>query len=61
MQAHYRTAVAGFDLPPPVEGAPAGSIRCLNGLEALAARPPDLVAIHDAARPFVRPGDIAAA
>ena len=27
----------------------------LNGLEALAGDPPDLVAIHDAARPFVRP------
>src|SRR5262249_23481019 len=31
-----------------------------NGLEALASQAPDLVAIHDAARPFVRPGDIVA-
>jgi 2-C-methyl-D-erythritol 4-phosphate cytidylyltransferase/2-C-methyl-D-erythritol 2,4-cyclodiphosphate synthase len=32
----------------------------LNGLEALAAREPEFVAIHDAARPFVRPADISA-
>ena len=59
-EAHYQTAIAGFDLPPPVEGGASRQHSVLNGLEALAARPPDLVAIHDAARPFVRPGDIAA-
>jgi 2-C-methyl-D-erythritol 4-phosphate cytidylyltransferase/2-C-methyl-D-erythritol 2,4-cyclodiphosphate synthase len=57
---HYADAVAGLDLPPPVEGGPNRQRSVLNGLEALAAEPPDLVAIHDAARPFVRPEDIAA-
>jgi 2-C-methyl-D-erythritol 4-phosphate cytidylyltransferase / 2-C-methyl-D-erythritol 2,4-cyclodiphosphate synthase len=58
--AHYAAAVAGFDMPPPVEGGASRQHSVLNGLEALAAKPPDLVAIHDAARPFVRPADIAA-
>ncbi len=59
-EALYRTAVAGFDLPPPVEGGGSRQQSVLNGLEALASHPPDLVAIHDAARPFIRPADIAA-
>src|SRR5216683_399577 len=59
-EAPYQTAIAGFDLPPPVEGGASRQHSVLNGLEALAAQPPDLVAIHDAARPFVRPADIAA-
>ena len=59
-EAHYAAAVAGFDLPSPVEGGASRQHSVLNGLEALAAEPPDLVAIHDAARPFVRPDDIAA-
>jgi 2-C-methyl-D-erythritol 4-phosphate cytidylyltransferase/2-C-methyl-D-erythritol 2,4-cyclodiphosphate synthase len=58
--AHYAAAVAGFDLPSPVEGGASRQHSVLNGLEALADHPPDLVAIHDAARPFVRPADIAA-
>ena len=40
-----------------------GSERCLsvkNGLDALASNPPDLVAVHDAARPLVRPSLISA-
>ena len=59
-EAHFATAVAGLDLPPPVEGGASRQQSVLNGLEALAVDPPDLVAIHDAARPFVRPADIAA-
>jgi 2-C-methyl-D-erythritol 4-phosphate cytidylyltransferase/2-C-methyl-D-erythritol 2,4-cyclodiphosphate synthase len=59
-EAHYHTAAAGFDLPPPVEGGVSRQHSVLNGLEALASDPPDLVAIHDAARPFVRAADIAA-
>jgi 2-C-methyl-D-erythritol 4-phosphate cytidylyltransferase / 2-C-methyl-D-erythritol 2,4-cyclodiphosphate synthase len=59
-ETHYRTAAVGFDLPPPVEGGDSRQQSVLNGLEALAAAAPDLVAIHDAARPFVRPADIAA-
>lgn len=56
----YRAAVAGFDLPPPILGGPTRQLSVLNGLEALTAEPPDLVAVHDAARPFVRPADITA-
>ena len=56
----YRMAAAGFDLPPPILGGPSRQLSVLNGLEALATEAPDLVAIHDAARPFVRAADIAA-
>jgi 2-C-methyl-D-erythritol 4-phosphate cytidylyltransferase / 2-C-methyl-D-erythritol 2,4-cyclodiphosphate synthase len=59
-EAHYAAAAAGMDLPSPVQGGASRQHSVLNGLEALAAEPPDLVAIHDAARPFVRPADIAA-
>jgi 2-C-methyl-D-erythritol 4-phosphate cytidylyltransferase / 2-C-methyl-D-erythritol 2,4-cyclodiphosphate synthase len=59
-EAPYQTAIAGFDLPSPVEGGVSRQHSVLNGLEALVAQPPDLVAIHDAARPFIRPADIAA-
>ena len=59
-EAPYQAASAGFALPPPVEGGASRQQSVLNGLEALADQPPDLVAIHDAARPFVRPADIAA-
>jgi 2-C-methyl-D-erythritol 4-phosphate cytidylyltransferase/2-C-methyl-D-erythritol 2,4-cyclodiphosphate synthase len=58
--APYDAAVAGLDLPPPVPGGGSRQQSVLNGLEALSADPPDLVAIHDAARPFVRAADIAA-
>ncbi len=58
--ASYDAAVAGLDLPPPVPGGGSRQQSVLNGLEALSADPPDLVAIHDAARPFVRAADIAA-
>ena len=50
---------AGFDLPPPVQGGASRQLSVLNGLEALANTPPEFVAIHDGARPFVRPDDIA--
>ena len=59
-EALYQAAVAGFDLPAPIEGGMSRQHSVLNGLEALAAEPPDLVAIHDAARPFVRTADIEA-
>ena len=59
-EASYQAAIADFALPSPVEGGASRQHSVLNGLEALAAQPPDLVAIHDAARPFVRPADIAA-
>lgn len=54
----YRAAVDGMDLPPPAVGGISRQQSVLNGLEALAADAPDLVAIHDAARPYVRVSDI---
>jgi len=56
--AHYHAATQGMDLPAPVPGGASRQQSVLNGLEALATMAPDLVAIHDAARPFVRRADI---
>lgn len=58
----YDRAMSGLSdirLRPPVAGGMtrAGSVRA--GLEALAGDPPDLVLIHDAARPFVSSAVIA--
>lgn len=58
-EPHYQASAAGFDLPPPVLGGASRQLSVLKGLEALAGAPPDFVAIHDGARPFVRPADIA--
>ncbi len=49
----YEQAVEGLDLPPPIAGGPTRQDSVLNGLEALAGHAPDLVLIHDAARPLV--------
>jgi 2-C-methyl-D-erythritol 4-phosphate cytidylyltransferase/2-C-methyl-D-erythritol 2,4-cyclodiphosphate synthase len=52
----YDDAVAGLDPRRLLAPAPGGPTRCasvLAGLEALAPRGPDLVLIHDAARPFL--------
>lgn len=57
-EGRYHAAVEGMDLPPPVIGGASRQQSVLNGLEALAMHAPDLVAIHDAARPFVRVSDI---
>lgn len=59
-QTQYDAAVAGLALPPPVAGGVSRQQSVLNGLEALAVAPPEFVAIHDAARPFVRPVDVVA-
>jgi 2-C-methyl-D-erythritol 4-phosphate cytidylyltransferase/2-C-methyl-D-erythritol 2,4-cyclodiphosphate synthase len=59
-EALYAAATAGMELAPAVAGGVSRQQSVLNGLESLAARPPDFVAIHDAARPFVRAHDIAA-
>jgi 2-C-methyl-D-erythritol 4-phosphate cytidylyltransferase/2-C-methyl-D-erythritol 2,4-cyclodiphosphate synthase len=59
-ESHYQAATQGLDLPAPVLGGASRQQSVLNGLEALAGEAPDFVAIHDAARPFVRPVDIAA-
>lgn len=49
----YYAATRGLGLPPPVIGGVTRQRSVLNGLEALADRGLDLVAIHDAARPLV--------
>jgi 2-C-methyl-D-erythritol 4-phosphate cytidylyltransferase/2-C-methyl-D-erythritol 2,4-cyclodiphosphate synthase len=56
----YEAATRGLDLPPPVPGGGSRQQSVLNGLEALTSAPPDFVAVHDAARPFVRPAEIEA-
>lgn len=59
-EGHFRNAVRGLDLPGPVAGGVSRQQSVLNGLLALINDAPRLVAIHDAARPFVKPADIAA-
>ena len=59
-ESHYRNAVEGLALPAPILGGVSRQESVLNGLESLAAEAPDLVAVHDAARPYVTPADIAA-
>lgn len=55
-EAHYATAGNGDDrLLPAVTGGPTRQVSVRNGLLALRASAPDLVLIHDAARPFVTP------
>jgi 2-C-methyl-D-erythritol 4-phosphate cytidylyltransferase / 2-C-methyl-D-erythritol 2,4-cyclodiphosphate synthase len=50
----YRAATAGLGkLPAPVPGGATRQASVRAGLEALALRAPDLVLIHDAARPFL--------
>lgn len=49
----YAQSLAGRELPAPVSGGGTRQQSVLAGLEALAADPPELVLIHDAARPFV--------
>lgn len=58
--ARYEAASRGLGLPAPVPGGSSRQQSVLHGLEALASTAPDFVAIHDAARPFVRPADIEA-
>lgn len=56
----YEAAVAGLDLPPPVDGGANRQDSVRNGLESVAANAPDLVLIHDAARPLVDAASITA-
>ncbi|WP_448204777.1 bifunctional 2-C-methyl-D-erythritol 4-phosphate cytidylyltransferase/2-C-methyl-D-erythritol 2,4-cyclodiphosphate synthase [Azospirillum sp. sgz302134] len=49
----YEAAVAGLDLPEPVAGGATRQDSVRNGLERLAESAPDLVLIHDAARPLI--------
>ena len=50
--ALYQAAVTGLELLPPVPGGATRQASVRAGLEALAARRPELVLVHDAARPF---------
>ena len=58
-ETHYASSVRGLDLPQPILGGATRQQSVLNGLETLVGDAPDFVAIHDAARPFVRPKDVA--
>jgi 2-C-methyl-D-erythritol 4-phosphate cytidylyltransferase/2-C-methyl-D-erythritol 2,4-cyclodiphosphate synthase len=50
--ALYQTAIAGLDLLAAVPGGATRQASVRAGLEALAPRRPELVLVHDAARPF---------
>ncbi|HVX98545.1 MAG TPA: bifunctional 2-C-methyl-D-erythritol 4-phosphate cytidylyltransferase/2-C-methyl-D-erythritol 2,4-cyclodiphosphate synthase [Pseudorhodoplanes sp.] len=49
----YDRATAGLGLLPPVAGGATRQLSVKAGLEALAQSRPDLVLVHDAARPFL--------
>src|SRR5215475_8167833 len=51
----FEDAASGLKLLPPVFGGATRQASVRAGLEALAARKPDLVLVHDAARPFASP------
>lgn len=57
----FEAAAAGLDLLPPVAGGATRQASVRAGLEALEARKPDIVLVHDAARPFVSQALIARA
>ncbi|MET4384409.1 2-C-methyl-D-erythritol 4-phosphate cytidylyltransferase/2-C-methyl-D-erythritol 2,4-cyclodiphosphate synthase [Bradyrhizobium sp. F1.4.3] len=59
--AMFTAAVAGLSHEPPAHGGATRQASVLAGLEALARHKPDIVLIHDAARPFVSPGLISRA
>ncbi len=58
--AAITAALAGLAHRPPVPGGATRQESVRAGLEALATDPPDIVLVHDAARPFIPPGTIAA-
>lgn len=51
----FEEASAGLKVLPPVFGGATRQASVRAGLEALASRKPDLVLVHDAARPFASP------
>jgi 2-C-methyl-D-erythritol 4-phosphate cytidylyltransferase/2-C-methyl-D-erythritol 2,4-cyclodiphosphate synthase len=57
-QAAHAAAAEGLGLGEPVQGGATRQASARAGLEALASDPPDLVLIHDAARPLVPPAVI---
>ncbi len=50
--ARYEAAARGLNILPPVFGGATRQASVRAGLEALSARKPDVVLVHDAARPF---------
>jgi 2-C-methyl-D-erythritol 4-phosphate cytidylyltransferase/2-C-methyl-D-erythritol 2,4-cyclodiphosphate synthase len=52
-EAFYAQAVEGFDVRAPIIGGATRQESVRLGLEALAEAPPEIVLIHDAARPLV--------
>ncbi|MCK1299781.1 MULTISPECIES: bifunctional 2-C-methyl-D-erythritol 4-phosphate cytidylyltransferase/2-C-methyl-D-erythritol 2,4-cyclodiphosphate synthase [unclassified Bradyrhizobium] len=56
--AIFTAAIAGLSHEAPVNGGATRQASVLAGLEALARHKPDIVLIHDAARPFVSEGVI---
>lgn len=54
----YDAAVTNLTLMPPVAGGQKRQDSVRLGLESLAAEKPDLILIHDAARPFIDAGTI---
>ncbi|MFT4116663.1 bifunctional 2-C-methyl-D-erythritol 4-phosphate cytidylyltransferase/2-C-methyl-D-erythritol 2,4-cyclodiphosphate synthase [Bradyrhizobium sp.] len=59
--AMFSAAVAGLKHEAPTNGGATRQASVLAGLEALARHKPDIVLIHDAARPFVSEGVISRA
>ncbi|MCC6719498.1 MAG: 2-C-methyl-D-erythritol 4-phosphate cytidylyltransferase, partial [Acetobacteraceae bacterium] len=57
--AAISAALAGVAHLPPVAGGASRQDSVRAGLAALAAMAPDIVLVHDAARPFIPPGTIA--
>jgi 2-C-methyl-D-erythritol 4-phosphate cytidylyltransferase/2-C-methyl-D-erythritol 2,4-cyclodiphosphate synthase len=51
-RTYYDAAASGLKLLPPVAGGASRQASVLAGLEALSTGAPDIVLIHDAARPF---------
>jgi 2-C-methyl-D-erythritol 4-phosphate cytidylyltransferase/2-C-methyl-D-erythritol 2,4-cyclodiphosphate synthase len=58
--AAIATALDGLPHLPPVPGGATRQDSVRAGLEALAPHAPDIVLVHDAARPFIPPGTIPA-
>jgi 2-C-methyl-D-erythritol 4-phosphate cytidylyltransferase/2-C-methyl-D-erythritol 2,4-cyclodiphosphate synthase len=57
----FNAAVSDLSYQPPVNGGATRQASVLAGLEALVPHKPDIVLIHDAARPFVSSGVISRA
>ncbi|MCW8085385.1 bifunctional 2-C-methyl-D-erythritol 4-phosphate cytidylyltransferase/2-C-methyl-D-erythritol 2,4-cyclodiphosphate synthase [Sabulicella glaciei] len=59
-EARVAAMLEGLPHRPPVSGGATRQESVRRGLEALEASPPDLVLVHDAARPVVPPGTVEA-